>query len=520
LKKFFLVLLLMLIVIGLKTNFFEVKSNQKNESFISFIGIVKLNLTNDFPSGSPVPADIDGDNILEIVFPTFHAKIFAVDPTNLSYEMLINLSDIHPGSSIDIQPCVADIDNDGHVEIVLFTWEEYVVAYDYVNRKIDWIYNEINEVTSEQNSFSVTNVDDDKFYEIIIFNYDSVYCIDGLNGTLSWKLNLTSFLIDYLNASDDIIGYIESKPVIVDYNNDKSFDIMVMSGICINEEASLFFIILNGTDGKPIVIRRHKVRSLELIRSCNGGDIDGDFVPEIVRENLGIIRVFNISGYVVKRIELPGEYPFTTGIILGDADNDSKDEMFCTTWEYAVGIDDNGTIMWKSEIPWPPWYNVRPILVDANGDNVLDLIVPSRESLLFFDGLNGTLLEVFNLSDYMEKPMAIIGTPCAADFDGDGYIEIAFVTGNSVVILKTSGRKFSWYAYAGDCMGHANALLLVDPRTFSLLRPSPEAPTETPEEEQQGSPTAFPDVFLVIIIIAVIIVLSVMILFKRVLKRL
>ncbi|MGY5880339.1 MAG: PQQ-binding-like beta-propeller repeat protein [Candidatus Thorarchaeota archaeon] len=167
----------------------------------------------------PAIADIDNDGKLEILYGTFH------DGIDGGYVHILNAED---GSLVDtvgpfnghIQsgPSVTDLDMDGQLDFVvaMYGGDHRVYAVNGSDYSTMW-YFQTGE--SMYHGCSFANLDDDDYPELVIGNYDgTVYAIHGENGTKFWEYNGISA---YYNT------------VIADVDNDDSYEIIASGSFAV-----------------------------------------------------------------------------------------------------------------------------------------------------------------------------------------------------------------------------------------------------------------------------------------------
>ncbi|MGE5355829.1 MAG: FG-GAP-like repeat-containing protein [Deltaproteobacteria bacterium] len=268
----------------------------------------------------PTIADLDGNGKSEILHGEFLGWVRCLNGANGStlWELPVNMN-----SWIQTAPTIVDLNNDGQLDFVVGTWEfskkDSIYAFDGKTRKNLWkkpIHNWMYHGTS------VADFDNDNKPELLIGSYnDTLYCINGENGSTEWK---------YFADGSSIGG----PPVIGDIDNDGKCEVvfsswykvialsdkgalkwkynipsftynfrgMVLSDI--NNDAYtdvLFgtkageFIALNGKDGKQIFRMDMAAHYGNSLFDINHAPVIADFDKD------GTLDAFFVGGY--------GEYP-------------------------------------------------------------------------------------------------------------------------------------------------------------------------------------------------------------------
>jgi outer membrane protein assembly factor BamB len=166
----------------------------------------------DAPSfGSAAVADLDGDGVLEIVFGTYFndEKIHCLNGEDGSHLW------VYPtGSCNDASPVIADVDNDQDLEVIVpGSATQTVYCLDGTTGTLEWSTNEGHCIDSPP---AIADVDDDGDLEIVNGTFNGyVFCLDADSGYIAWQCSLGTQ------------NHIEACPNIHDFDGDGALEVVV-----------------------------------------------------------------------------------------------------------------------------------------------------------------------------------------------------------------------------------------------------------------------------------------------------
>jgi len=187
------------------------------------------------------------------------------------------------------------------------------------------------------------------------------------------------------------------------------------------------------------------------------GDLDGDGRAEVVTAHAS--GAIYLHGAGETRLLTRAE-SLVAGLALGDVDGDGRLEIALST---AGNVDlqrANGLSLAGFPATPPAQYELGavttgPALVDVDGDGRQEVTAGTARGLLCLGG-DGALLEGFPLL----APEPLVGTPVAADLDGDGDLDLAALSSGLVHAWSPAalspvyvGRTADWAQAGRDAAG-------------------------------------------------------------------
>ncbi len=170
--------------------------------------------TSDYMDAStPVIGDINGDNMVEVLVVTTEevAALNGADGTVVwSFRKNLDVMDF-----AILPPALADLNGDGHLEVVFIENRYYLCSLHGRDGSIFWIYNGYG--LGDIYNPNIGDFDGDGRYEVVISNEaSSIAAINGEDGSNQWFLRM---------YSEGIQG--QYTPAIGDVNDNEMLDIVV-----------------------------------------------------------------------------------------------------------------------------------------------------------------------------------------------------------------------------------------------------------------------------------------------------
>lgn len=286
--------------------------NNKTFCFNGTTGEVKWICDTRGSDSPPTLADINGDDIPDILHGEFGGYVICIngnDGTPL-WEIPVDLN-----SWIQTAPTIVDLDNDSQLDVVVATWNNVdrdsnaIYAYRCSDQSLIWKYN-ISDVV--YHGTAVANLDDDAFPELIIGCYnDTLYCLNGENGTVKWKY-----------ASDYYIG---SPATIADIDGDNDCDVVFTS----------FNKVIALTSGGELKWEYTIPNAEQSFRGCALADINNDMLLDAIFGTDGgkVIALNGFNGTKIFTVDLALHYgndlfAIDHAPLIADFDNDDSLEIF------------------------------------------------------------------------------------------------------------------------------------------------------------------------------------------------
>lgn len=419
--------------------------------------------------GSPVLADINGDGKLEIIAVTNKGFVVAVghNGAKLWEKDIAGPFGMSGGShEIHARPAVADLDGDGHVEIVVAagtlnpnvcTQGGVIVLDRQGNVKPGWPLLAADEEVPPAgcrdtiiSSPALGDLDNDGDLEIVVGGFDKrIYAIHH-DGSLMANYPPDSVLSNRFPTWPNIRGKLADNmwgsPALADIDGDGYLDIIMSTG-----------------EG-----------NFDASHGGNAGDwscpyeLPPGWASGYCGGSLYVIDRFgnNLPGFPRYSLEALNSSP-----AVADVNGDGKPEIFVGTGDFyythspsrpthgfrLYGYDSEGNDLpgWGGGKQVGGTVTVSPSIGNITGDSQPEIVVIASDKKVYAWHANGSSVSGFPMTprDLFGRNSGNYNTPMGivlADYDGDGLMEIIFSQSGNVNVVDGNGAQLTATGFPGN----------------------------------------------------------------------
>jgi outer membrane protein assembly factor BamB len=383
--------------------------------------------TDDMSFGNAAMADVDGDNLLEIVFSTYRndERLIVLNAEDGSL-----LWEVNTGGCNDVAPIIYDVDLDGELEIVLpGSCVPLTFCFDAATGEVEWS----TPTHGSDSPPTIADVDNDNKPEILHGEFNGwIICINGEDGSIEWEFNA------------DPNCWIQTEPTILDVDGNGQLDFVVANwSFGTNHKIWAF----RGDDHS--LIWESDLPNDVIYHGASHTDIDGDGKSELViGDYSGLLNVLNAEdGSLFWDYSFPASYYIGAPTSIADLNNDELFEIIAIGWFKIAAINHDGSQLWSYSIPDYGSSFRGAAISDVNDDEILDVVFGTSEgNLIALNGSTGTLIWDIDLQAHFgPDDFEIDHGPLIGDFDNDGLLD-AFVVGGHAeypAIENNYGRAYA-----------------------------------------------------------------------------
>ncbi len=315
-----------------------------------------LNFDDHWMINAPAAADVDGDGILDIVtgervssdLGRVHAVKMDGSPINSNWPVEINAT---PGFT----PSIGDVNGDGTPNVVIAASKGTMYVFDNQGQVLPGFPVTTPNVSYSYQSPILADLDNDGNLEIIGSNHGDApgfYVMESDGSYRSgWPIPLG--------------GWTYSPPTVLDVDDDGIFDIFMSDRITSSTPGVPLPVIYgldpagNNLPNFPI----EKYGGTEGVLSI--ADVNNDGVLDIVfpsvmtdQDGYGYIHAYSLdgSGQIDGFPLRPRGYTFMNGAVLGDVDNDGMLDLTANSYtqNFGGGVDSTFVYVYNLNVPYNP----------------------------------------------------------------------------------------------------------------------------------------------------------------------
>jgi len=366
--------------------------------------------TDDMSFGNAAMADVDNDNLPEIVFSTYRndERIIVLNAEDGSL-----LWDVNTGGCNDAAPIIFDVDMDGELEIILpGSCVAQTFCFDALTGDIEWT----TPTYGSDSPPTIADVDNDNKPEILHGEFDGwIICINGEDGSIEWEFNA------------DPNCWIQTEPTILDVDGNEQLDFVVA-----NWSFGTNHKIFSFRGDNHELIWESDLPSDVIYHGASQADIDGDGTKEVaIGDYSGLLNVLNAEdGSLLWDFSFPSPLYIGAPTSIADLNNDEALEIVVSDWYKIGAVKSDGCLLWSYSIPGYGSAFRGAAISDVNNDGFLDVVFGTSEgNLIGLNGNDGSLIWNVDLQAHFGiQDFEIDHGPVIADFDNDGLLD-AFIVG-------------------------------------------------------------------------------------------
>ncbi len=348
-----------------------------------------------------------------------------------------------PLGLVDSSPALADLDGDGIDELIMTTTAGSTLAVDQQGRQI-WMQGVQIPISTAP---TVVNLLEDETPEVLVVNQTgTVFCLAGKTGDPIWKYNLPGKIEWGMTA---LVAY--------DLDGDEDLEIIATDDqgnvLCLSHDGEKVWqytgdhgyarcpaVGFVGDSAEPVIlIAGAKVPLLCLSaegkehwrfpESGSGAspviaDLDGDGKNEIVGGHDNAVMGVQANGTLLWKHALPKQ--IDSAIAVADGDENGVADIYAIDLSGTlVVLDPKGKKQWGANVR----ERVRrsPAIADIDGDDALEVIVAGYSGEMYIFSGDGELKESIAM------PNTTNAAPTVVDLQGDGTPSVLYVTGTGAI---------------------------------------------------------------------------------------
>ena len=426
------IVVVLLLVMFVDATVLFVSANPKTKSISCKIGWPFA--IDDIVLGPPTLADVDNDGTLEIIlgstgdFVPDSGKIYVLKHTGTMMENF----PVKVGYLAGGIPAAGDINNDGFLEIIddatrNSTAHSEIHALSYTGESIaGWPV----ETNGSYGRPSLSDIDNDGFLDVIVTGWHA--------GTQECYVASYNRFADAVTGWPRWVSCPEGMRAIGDINNDSNLEIVVGTARWYaNDTGGIYAFDHEGNilDGFPVETGKRFPAPITLADLDNDGDLE---IIGSADEGHFNVYVYHHNG--TKMLELPNGNGLYHEIVPVDMDGDGDLELVSVTNGYVNAFHHTG----ESVNGWPVSFVGTPnggggsangepgvVVGDIDNDNESEILLSTMtttKNRIYAWNPDGSLVDGFPI-EFVGGPFGryVNGALALGDLDGNGNIDLVFV---------------------------------------------------------------------------------------------